>query len=430
MKRRYKAGDWIRVPLGGDRDAVALIARACRSRLFGYFFPVPSTRAPSHDELRALTAEGAVAALLFGGAAIEQARWPVIATSLAFDPDRWPFPDFAVRGAFGESWTRVRYDPETMQIVERTAIDAAGAAALSDARFAGAHEVEAHLRKRLAGEPAPLTQRICEVRSPLDQQRLRAVEDGGRVQFSTPLREADVQRLAAFIHEHSHVELRVHGFRHGFDAASLSPLMALRSLTLDVRALQHPQALRALTHLRILRIGDVQTDLRFLDALAQLERLELHGTRAALDPVLALRTLQTLVLENTETLDLNALASAPVLQTLVLAHGAYDVQNVCMLTQLHELELRALEIASLPDFSALRHLRRLHLDALKMVRDLTPVLSAHSLRELRITGMPQLNLPDFHPLQACAGLQDLDLDIGSRSKEREIYRLVKRGNTP
>lgn len=429
MKRRYKAGDWIRVPLGGDRDAVAVIARACRSRLFGYFFPVPSSHAPSHDELRAFTAGSAIAALLFGGAPIEQVRWPVIATSLAFDPQRWPFPDFASRGAFGESWTRVRYDPDTMQIVERASIDSAQAATLADARFAGVHELEAHLRKRLAGEPASPTQRICEVRSPLDQARLRAVEDGGRIQFSTPLLTADMQRLAAFVHEHPHVDVRIHGFRHGFDAASLSPLTALRSLTLDARTLQHPHALRALTQLRILRIGDVQTDLRFVDALAQLEQLELRGTRAALEPVLALRTLHSLVLENTAALDLAALASAPVLRTLILAHGMYDVQNAGALTQLQELELRALEIGALPDFSNMPHLHRLHLDALKMVRDLRPILSAHALRELRITRMPQLNVTDFHPLQACAGLRDLDLDVGSRSKEREIYRFIKGGST-
>ena len=417
------------MPLGGDRDAVAVIARACRSRLFGYFFAVPSTHAPSHDELRALTAGGAIAALLFGGAPIEQVRWPVIATSLAFDPERWPFPDFAARGAFGESWARVRYDPDTMQIVERAAIDSAQAAALADARFAGAHEVEAHLRKRLAGEPASATQRICEVRAPLDRARLRAVENGGRIQFSTPLRSADVEHLAAFVREHPHVEVRVHGFRHGFDAASLAPLTALHALMLDVRALQHPQALRSLTQLRILRVGDVQTDLRFLDALPEIEQLELRGTRAALDPVLALRTLHSLVLENTAALDLSALASAPVLRTLILAHGSYDVQNVGALTQLHELELRALEIAALPDFSALPHLRRLHVDALKMVHDLSPILTAHSLRELRITRMAQLNVTDFHPLQACAGLQELELDVGSRSKEREIYRFIKGGNT-
>lgn len=414
------------MPLGGGHDAVALIARACRSRLFGYFFAIPSGHVPAHDELRALTADGAIAALLFGGAAIEQARWPLIATSLAFDPRCWPFPQFASRGAFGESWTRVRYDPDTMQIVERTTVDADAVAELADARFSDAREIEAHLRKRLAGKCAPLAQRICEVRSPLDRERLHEMKSGGRIQFSTTLQPADMQRLAEFFGEHPHVELRVHGLRHGLDARSLAEFTSLRKLTLDVRALQHPQSLRALTQLRVLRIGGVQIDLGFLDALLELEAIELRGTRASLQPVLDLPSLRTLVLENTRTLDLRALASAATLEDLVLAHGAYDARGVSALKRLRSLELRSLEIASLPDLGALPDLHRLRLDALASVTELGPLVRAQALRELRIAGMPQLNVADFRPLLACAALQDLDLEIGSRRKEREIYRLLGR----
>jgi hypothetical protein len=429
VKRRYKPGDWLRVPLGGEYDAIGIIARMCRSRLFGYFFAVPASYEPSHDDLRARRAQDALAALLFGGAAIEEARWDLIATSLAFDPQAWPFPAFASRGAFGDAWTQVRYDPQTLQIAERRAIDDTAAATLPDARFAGAEDAERILRARIAGESSPPAQSIIEVRSPLEPQRLHALERGGRIQFSTLLSCVDLDRLAAFIEGHSNVGLRVHGFRHGFDAAQLSRLGALRELTLDVHDLQHPDALRDLRHLRILRIGHARLHLGFLDALTGLQTLELRRTRAALDPVKRLPSLHALVLESTAPVDLRALRSATVLQTLVLAHGDYDVNTIDALAQLRRLELRALDVRTLPALRVLAHLEDLHVHALGRLTDLQSVADAPALRRLRITAMPHLNVPDFAPLQRCAGLHVFHVEVGSRSKEREIYRLIKAGNT-
>lgn len=428
MKRRYKAGDWLRVPLGGEFDALALIARACRSRLFGYFFAVPASHVPSHGDLRALRPDGAIAALLFGGEAIERARWPLVATSLAYDPAAWPFPVFGSRGAFGEAWTQVRYDPDTLQIVERVPIDRERAALLPDARFAGAHEVETVLRRRIAGDAPERALSVCEVRSPLDVQRLQSLERGGCVQFSTPLRAAELAQLARFIEANPHVALRVHGFRHGFDAAHLAAFTVLRDLTLDAPRIQHAHVLRELRSLRRMRIGAAQIGLDFLETLPELRDLELRGTRADLAPLLRAGTLETLVLENTAPLELTRMASAHTLRSLVLAHGAYELRGIAELAQLERLELRALDVTELPALQALERLAYLHLDALAAVRDLTPIAHAPALQELRITAMPQLNVDDFGPLQRCAGLRRLDVAIGSRRKEREINRALKAGN--
>jgi hypothetical protein len=429
VKRRYKQGDWFRVPLGGEHDALGVIARACRSRLFGYFFAIPASHEPSHDELRALAPENAIAALLFGGGPIEEARWRIVAASLTFDPNAWPFPAFASRGAFGDAWIQVRYDPETLQILERRSIDAADAKALADARFANAEEAERVLQQAIAGEPAPHAQSILELRSPIDAGRLRAVAHGGRVQFSTPLRARDIEQLARFIDAHPHVALRVHGFRHGFDAAHLTRFGGLRELVLDVHALQHPNALQSLHSLQTLRIGAVKTHLDFLGSLTRLRTLELHGTRAPLDPVADLAALHTLVLEGTASIDPAGLRCAPELQALVLAHGEYDVRGLHRLSNLRRLELRALDLSELPAFSELPKLEELELQHLTRIADLRPVADARMLRSLRIGKMPQLNVADFRPLQRCAGLRELFVDVGSRTKEREIYRLMKLGNT-
>lgn len=429
MKRRYKAGDWLRLPLGGERDAVAIIARACRSRLFGYFFAVPAGSTPTHDELRALSPTAAIAAMLFGGSAIEHGRWQIIATSLAFDEQAWPFPLFVSRGAFARTWTQVRYDPQTLQILERSPFDAAQAQPLPDAHFADAQDVESALRRMLAGETAPRAQSVCQVRSPIDPSRLQALEHGGTIQFSTPLSVADFARLRDFIEAHPQAGVRVHGFRQGFDALALLPLDALRDLTLDVHRLQHPHALAQLQALRTLRIGAAQIDLAFLHALPVLRTLELRGTRAALAPLEGCASLRALLLENTPPPDFAALASAPVLEHLTLAHGEYDLPAMTALRNVRTLVLRALDVPQLPALDRLERLERLELCDLRSITDLRPLASAPSLRELRIEGMPQLNVTDFEPLQACAGLRALDVDIGSRRKTREIYRLMKRGNS-
>ncbi|HET9097120.1 MAG TPA: Imm26 family immunity protein [Candidatus Baltobacteraceae bacterium] len=429
MKRRYKAGDWLRIPLGGEHDALAILARACRSRLFGYFFAVPAGRTPTHDELRALSPKDALAAMLFGGGGIEHGRWQIIATSLAFDEQAWPFPPFASRGAFARTWTQVRYDPQTLQILERTPLTAAQAQSLPDARFADARDVETVLRRMLAGETAPRAQSVCQLRSPIDPSRLRTLEHGGTLQFSTPLSAADLEQLRVFIEAHPHVQVRVHGFRHGFDALALAPLDALRDLTLEVHHLKHPQALAQLRALRTLRIGAAQIDLAFIDALPALRTLELRGTRASLAPVERCAELRSLLLENTPPPDFPSFAGAPVLEQLTLAHGEYDLDAMTALRNVSTLKLRALDVPQLPPLHRLERLERLELCDLGAVSDLRPLASAPSLRELRIEGMPQLNVADFEALQACAALRSLEVEIGSRRKTREIYRLMKVGNT-
>lgn len=429
MKRRYKTGDWLRVPLGGERDALAIITRACRSRLFGYFFAVPAGRTPTPDELRALSPNEAIAAMLFGASGIEHGRWQIVAASLAFDRDAWPFPLFALRGAFARTWTGVRYDPHTLQILERATLSAAEAGPLPDARFADAQDVETALRRMLAGEAAPRAQSVCEVRSPIDPWRVRALEHGGTIQFSTPLNAADLEQLRRFVEAHPQVGLRVHGFRHGFDVRALAPLGALRDLTLDVHCLQHAHALAELHELRTLRVGAARIDLAFLDALPALYTLELRGTRASLVPVEHCTSLRALLLESTPPPDFTSLASAAALEHLSLAHGEYDLRAMTTLRNLRTLKLRALDVNELPPLDRLDRLERLELRDLHAITDLRPLAAASSLREVRIEGMPQLNVRDFEPLQACAGLRSVEVEIGSRRKAREIYRLMQAGNT-
>lgn len=425
MKRRYKQGDWFRVPLGGEYDAVGVIARMCRSRLFGYFFAVDAGRDFSAGEMKALRAQDAVACSLFGGAGLEEARWRIIATSLPFDPQAWPFPQFASRGVFGRTWSAINYDPETMSAASRMAVTPDQAAQLPDARFATPEELETLLRLRIAGETPEVPLSVYEVRSPVHAAGLQLLARGGRVQFSEMLPENELDTLAAFIAAHPGVELRVHTIAN-FDLRALLRFHAVRSLVLDVPSAANAAALSQLRALESFKLG--RADRRILlDALLelpQLRRLELHGAKAHSDIAEALPRLDSLTLYATPPISLERMHSAQRLRTLVLSHVPADVAAIASLPALQRVSLRGMEILSLPDLSGNRQLDLIELRGVTRLCDLAPLVTAPGLRELRIEGMPHLHVRDFEPLTRCANLRNVSIEIGSKTKTREIYRML------
>jgi hypothetical protein len=427
MKRQYKIGDWFCVPLSGEHDAIGIITHACRSRLFGYFFPVDAGRVPSFEELKRLRASDSVACALFGGAGLEQARWTPLATSLPFDPAAWPFPQFASRGVFGRTWWRIIYDPETMSILQRETSAAAQALELPDARFATPEELESLLQLRIACETPETPLVVCEVRSPIDLAQLQPLlSRGGRIQFSEPLDSHDVERLAAFVHVHPDVELRVHGFSR-FDLRVLGKFAHLRSLVLDARTLEHLEALEALQQLESLRLGDLDepAPLDVLQQLPALRRLEVHGMRTDVRAVARLKRLDALGLVDTPPLEWLHFECAEHLRSLLIAHVQCAIGPFPHLPMLERLSLRDLQLAALPDLSRCPRLHAVELRNITLLTDLSSLCSAPALRELRVEGLPQLNVSDFGPLRASLNLQNVTIEIGSKTKAREAYRLLR-----
>jgi hypothetical protein len=432
VKRRYKEGDWLRIPLDAQHDAFGVIARACRSRLFGYFFALPADSTPTHDQLKALRSTDAVACSLFGGAALEDSRWNVIATSVPFDREAWPFPQFASRGAFGRTWTRRTYDPQTMQIVQTETIDEQHAAELPDARFATEHELEALLRERISGITPREPMAIYEVQPGFDPAGLHLLARGGRVQFSEMLAPNDLGVLAGFISQHPAVELRVHGFStRAFDLRSLSAFHTLHALTLDVKRLEHPNALTLLTGLRRLRIGPLEQAVRFesVAALPSLHALEVCGERADVSAAAACPALEELTLIDAPPVDFARFSSTLRLRELTIAHTVTSLEQLQKLPALARLELRDMTITNLPDLARSGALHALTLRNVTHLRDLAALTSAPALRELEIAGMPQLEVWDFEPLTKCRNLRRVTVDIGSRTKTREVYRMLHVGRT-
>jgi hypothetical protein len=426
MKRPYKEGDWFRIPLDSACDAVGLIARACRSRLFGYFFAVPADATPSHDELRSLRLQDAATCALFGGAAIEDARWPLIATSLRFDREAWPFPQFASRGAFGRTWSLRVYDPQTMQTVATQPSSEADAAGLPDARFSNAQELETLLRERICSISPPQPIAVAEVRSPLIPASLHVIARGGRVQFSEQLEDADLEQIARFIAANPEVELRVHGFAR-FDARMLQRFESLRSLILEVDALLHAEALSSLVQLRTMRLGAMDEPLppEALAHLPQLRTLELHGGATSVESLDSLPAIETLALVDAGRVRIAELPCSGNLRDLTLAHMPVVAGDLTAMRSLARLELRDLPLHELPDFSRTESLRAVALRGVRRLRDLRPLAAAPHLRELRIERMPQLSVADFEPLRRMQRLRRVFIDVGSRQKEREIYRLLR-----
>lgn len=370
----------------------------------------------------------AVACALFGGAGLEQVRWTPIATSVPFDPAGWPFPQFASRGVFGRTWWRITYDPETMSILQRETSAAAQALELPDARFATPEELENLLQLRIAGEAPETPLVVCEVRSPVDLVQLQPLlSRGGRVQFSEPLDSHDVERLAAFVHVHPDVELRVHGFSH-FDLRVLSKFVHLRSLVLDAGSLEHVEALDALQRLESLRLGDLDepAPLEVLQRLPALRRLEVHGTRTDMPSITRLKHIDALALIDTPPPEWPHLACAGHLRSLLIAHVQGAIASLPDLPMLERLSLRDLQLGTLPDLSRCPRLHAVELRNITLLTDLSPLSSAPALRELRVEGMPQLNVSDFRPLLLCPALQSINVEIGSKTKSREVYRLLAR----
>ena len=332
----------------------------------------------------------------FGGAGLEEGRWQILAASLPFDAQAWPVPPGA------------------------------------RAAFATPVQLEAELRARIAGEPPQTPLAVYEAKSPIDIGALESLGSGSRVQFSVTLGEAGLARLAAFLQNRPDVELRVHGaWRQGFDARTLARFSAVRSLVLDARRVLHADALAALNDLRTLRVGPAAEpfSLRAARDLPRLSGIALAGPAADVETLRRLPALESIRLIDTPPVRLRGLASAARIRSLTLAHAAGDLDEVRFLPALDRLELQSLVLERLPDLSHNANLHSLLLRDVRGVRDLAPICSAPALRELVIEAMPQLEVGDFRALAACERLLGLWVEIGSKTKSREVYRMLRPGRS-
>jgi len=82
-------------------------------------------------------------------------------------------------------------------------------------------------------------------------------------------------------------------------------------------------------------------------------------------------------------------------------------------------------LSALPDFTKNALLHSVELRNVTLLRDLAPLTYAPALSELRVEGLPQLQVADFQPLRACTTLRSLTVDVGSKTKSREVYKMLR-----
>jgi hypothetical protein len=152
-----------------------------------------------------------------------------------------------------------------------------------------------------------------------------------------------------------------------------------------------------------------------------------HGKNADVRAIAQCSQIESLALVDTPAIDREAFASAPALRELTLAHSAQTRLNLGQFPHLTRLELRDVPLSELPDVSQNAALETIVLRNIRVLHDLTPIACATALRRLEISGTPQLNVEHFKPLRQLANLRRFHVDLGSRRKEREVYRLLNMG---
>jgi len=361
---------------------------------------------------------------LFNARGIEDHRWRIAATSLRFDSSRWPLPAFGVREPFARRWSLRILDETTLATVATHAAAEREAQSLPDARIFEPEHLERLLDALLDGDgtsQVPLV--VVDVHPPLDPERLNDSPAHARVQAGEPLATRDTAILSAFLNARDDVSLRLYG---STDRATLLEIVwlapSLRRLEIDV-PLDTLALLYPLEQLEDLAVRHArETELPQPERFRALRSLTLRGTLEHDRLIAQLPALRRLTLQAADWETATPLHGAAHLHEVQFADmPLHDVAALGTLPALRSLALRRCDLTSL---GALRGmpLESLAIDGLRSLNDLTVLRELPQLRTLSVRNMPHLNVHDFRFLSECASLQALRVDLGSRSKNREIYR--------
>jgi len=100
-----------------------------------------------------------------------------------------------------------------------------------------------------------------------------------------------------------------------------------------------------------------------------------------------------------------------------------DVVSLRALRSLRAIALRRCAVDSLETLRG-SPVEALTIDGLRGLTDLAPLRDLPHLRTLTVRAMPHLNVHDLRIVAEIPSLQNLRVDLGSRSKNREVYRLM------
>lgn len=183
------------------------------------------------------------------------------------------------------------------------------------------------------------------------------------------------------------------------------------------------------TGLRTLYIeGNNWKDIDVIAGLTAIEELTLRSvTLPDLSILLPLRHLRSLDLKLGGTRDLSLLPQLAPLRFLELwmIRGLDTLEPVGESASLQFLFLQDLaQIAKLPDMSRMTSLRRIHIQNLKALDDLSPLLSAPALEELVVFESRNLKPEHFECLTQHPTLTHAVVALGSRRKNDAVKSLL------
>jgi hypothetical protein len=190
------------------------------------------------------------------------------------------------------------------------------------------------------------------------------------------------------------------------------------------------QPLAGLRNLRSLSLARLPKDLDAIEALTGLEELSLLGfTFMSLDVVRPLKNLERLWVGFGSVQDIAPVAEAPQLKALELmrVRKLGDLSPAAGVKTLQYLALGDMkQVEQMPDCSQLKALRRVYLDTMNGITDLSGLTTAPNLEELIVVSS-RIEADVFDPIVAHPKLKRVTVGLASRKAEAEVNaRLGKR----
>ena len=297
---------------------------------------------------------------------------------------------------------------------------------------------------------------IRELKSPVAGEQLRPLDARCRVvQFSGPLSNSDLKRVAEFMHDYPNVTFRVYGhYSEGCDLEFLKYFGFLRRFQVDVFDLKSFSGIEYLSsNLEYLGIGQTREkrhSLRFLERFSSLRELSIEGHAKDIDVISQLVTLEALTLRSITLPDLTILKPLGRLLSFDLKLGGTKdlrllpeigklrslevwmvkgLRDLTVIPDIHTLQylfLQALkQVSELPSFRELHSLHRVDLETMKGLTDLRTVADAPALEDLLILDMPHLKPDALRPFVGHPTLKRATVGLGSIRKNEAVKGLLR-----
>ena len=299
-----------------------------------------------------------------------------------------------------------------------------------------------------------------ELRSPLSRKMLAPLpKHVNRVQIGAPLDDDEYRRLAAFLEEHPHANLRVYdgGVRSKFDDLEfLRFFPRLSGFAAEVYGLSNLEGLRHLQdELQNLSLGQFKKkfSMRVIGRFGQLKSLHFSGPTKDIDIIASLANLQSLGLSSLPLEDVALLQPLRKLKSLwitlgSLADGSHmplvgkltsltirrvrgivDLGWLSEMTMLEELWLEDLpHVQRLPRLATLEKLKVVKLVGLKGLLDVGELAHARSLRQLDLLKMPAVVPESLACLRGHPVRKNVRLGLGSDERNRRAYAALGRSD--